>query len=830
MALFFVIASTNLYAQLRVSNTRPAVDLIQNVLADKGVVIKNITSSANITAIGFFNGTNSNIGLDSGIILSTGSIFTSVGPNTIGNTGSSNNQPGDTLINSLNPNDPNFDAAWIEFDVIPESDSLKFRYVFASEEYPENVNKNYNDVFGLFISGPGIPGIQNLAVLPDGITPISINTVNNITNSQYYIDNTSGSSVEFDGFTTVFEAKSKVIACQPYRLKLVIADVKDLIYDSGIFIEALSLKSISENGVSVSPLFKSASECDTNRIFIIRNSNDLSKDITVNFELTGTAIRNQDYTTNYPGNSATIPAGQKAIALEIYPNKDGIAEPTENIFIKITSPIICDTIVNAISLVDYKFVNKLEFKFACDDSTIRIFIKDYELLDSVFWRDKDSNLVSVLPALQIKSDDSNYYYIYAVEACTGKSIKDSVRVFRYSINTISDTIICFGDTLKLFATSNLPGAKFEWSSTTLGQFNPTPLSSTPFIIPQRNGKIKVKITNEGVCSEKEIDVKVIKLAVESNSVEVCGKEIVQLKASGGTKYKWVPSTYLNSDTIANPTCLPDSNISYQLFIENGKCSEVLNVNVTVNSMPNTRASEDVYVCSRQFVRLYASGSDSNDYEWFPVSGLDSPNSASPLANPIVTTTYIVKGSNGACFNFDTVTVFVVDSIGTAINYSFDSCNKTFIGQQILNDSVAEIMWDMGNGDTLFGPNIVYKYNTPGLYNINVISNPKAPCFSSSSVLLNYPIVDENERKIPNAFSPNNDGNNDVFRVYFGNTQCRIDKFQIYNRWGELVFDSERDKTFEWDGKYKGEVCAEGIYVYIIEGQNFSDKGWVALFR
>ena len=816
-------------AQLRVSNTRTADDLVQNVLADKGVSISNVRSSANKEAIGFFDGRFSNIGLDSGIILSTGKVTTAVGPNNAGNTGSSNNQPGDPLIRLIDSSENNFDASWIEFDVISESDSLKFRFVFASEEYPENINKNFNDIFGLFISGPSINGFENLAVIPNSSTPISIKTVNGNINNQYYIDNTNGNTVEFDGFTKVFEATVKVIPCLSYKLKFVIADVKDLIYDSGIFIEAKSLKSINKQGVSASAFLKSTNECDSNLLYLIRNSDDLSSDLKVKFLIEGTATVDVDYTISHK-DSITIPAGQKAVRISVVPIKDGIAEAAESVILKVIEPYICDTIRQGITIADYKFIDKIEFKFVCGDSTIKVAIKDYDLLDSVIWRDRFGNILSFLPILEFDADDTNYHYVYGVENCTGKSIVDSFKITRYLINTIPDTSICFGDTLFLFAQSNLIGAKYEWSGETLGMYIPSSLSANPYIIPQRSGAITVKITNDGVCAFKEIYVTVNKLSVESNNISVCGKQTVQLKTSGGTKFKWVPSTFLDNDTVANPFCTADTSITYQLTISNGACSEVYGLRVEVDSMPNTVASDDVYICSRQFIRLGATGSSKGTYEWFPNTGLDSPKSANPLANPIVTTQYIVKGSNGACFNYDTVMVYVVDSIGTELNFSFDSCSRTFYGSQILGDGKAVIMWDMGNGDTLMGQDVQYTFDQIGNYNIRVISNPSAPCSTSTDLNLNYPLVDADIRKIPNAFSPNGDGENDFFKIYFGNVQCKIDYFQIYSRWGELVFDSNRDNTFEWDGKYNGEVCAEGVYVYIIKGEGFEDKGWFVLFK
>lgn len=829
LLLFTQLISNISQAQLRVTNTRTVNDLVQNVLADKGIFISNINSSTNLSAIAFFDGTNSNIGLDSGIFLSTGRTSTAVGPNTVGNTGSSNNQPGDALIKLIDSSENNFDAAWIEFELTAESDSLKFRFVFASEEYPENINKNFNDIFGLFISGPSITGFQNLAVIPNTNTPISIRTVNNQTNSQYYIDNTNGLSVEFDGFTRVFEASVKVIPCLTYKLKFVIADVKDLIYDSGIFIEAKSLRSINGAGVSTSSFLPSTSECDSNIINIIRNSNDLSKDLKVKFILEGTAILNTDYTISSE-DSVVIPAGQKFVSLRVVPIKDGIAEATENVVLKVTEPLICDTIKQGIGIQDYKFIDKVEFKYICGDSTIKVSIKDYDLLDSIIWRDRFGNVLSYFPVLEFNANDTNYFYVYGIELCTGKKIIDSVKIFKHTINTIGDTSICFGDTLFLYANSTLANAKYEWSGSTEGIFYPSALSSTPFIVPQRSGNITVRITNDGVCASKEIFVTVNKLSVESKNVSVCGKQAVQLKASGGTKYKWIPSTYLSNDTISNPFCNADTSITYQVNISNDKCSETFEVRVEVNSMPMTKAIDDVYICSRQFVKLSASGSSKGSYEWFPKAGLDSPFSANPLANPIVTTKYIVKGSNGACFNYDTVIVYVVDSIGTDIVYTFDSCNRTFYGSQTLDDGKASILWDMGNGDTLMGKEVKYVFDKIGNYNIKVISNHLAPCSTSIELNLNYPLVDADLRKIPNGFSPNNDGNNDVFKIYFGNTQCRIEYLQIYSRWGELVFDSSRDNTFEWDGKYKGQLCEQGIYVYVIKGDGFEDKGWLALIR
>src|SRR5690606_12528641 len=107
----------------------------KNVLIGPGITVTNITFAGDTAAIASFNGANSNIGLQNGIIMSTGKAKDARGPNNR-NIGTSNNKPGDaTLDNILTNGEQTIDAAVIEFDFIPTADNLTFRIVFASEEY-----------------------------------------------------------------------------------------------------------------------------------------------------------------------------------------------------------------------------------------------------------------------------------------------------------------------------------------------------------------------------------------------------------------------------------------------------------------------------------------------------------------------------------------------------------------------------------------------------------------------------------------------------------------------------------------------------------------------
>ncbi|MDI9534610.1 MAG: choice-of-anchor L domain-containing protein, partial [Bacteroidota bacterium] len=157
-------------------------------------------------------------GLDfsSGVILSSGRVTDAPGPNTSGSTSTSFGGAGDPQLNSLIPGYTTRDAAVLEFDFVPASDMLEFQYVFASEEYPEYAPPNtstYNDVFGFFISGgPENYNNVNVALIPGTVTPVSINNVNAVTNSQYYVNNQGGANIEYDAYTTTFTASKPVTA------------------------------------------------------------------------------------------------------------------------------------------------------------------------------------------------------------------------------------------------------------------------------------------------------------------------------------------------------------------------------------------------------------------------------------------------------------------------------------------------------------------------------------------------------------------------------------------------------------------------------------------
>ncbi|MBX7204356.1 MAG: choice-of-anchor L domain-containing protein [Bacteroidia bacterium] len=253
LTIFLLLSSPLVRAQLVFDTTSNVEQMVRQVFQSDGVEIKNIRFTGYDKAIRVFHNSKNNMPMQAGIFLATGHYNTAKGPNLSASSSYSTDAWGDRQLTDL-AGYSTYDAAILEFDFIPSGSTVSFQYLFASEEYPEYVGSKFNDVFAFFISGPGIKGFKNMALLPGTRDAVTINNVNYKKHKQYYIDNEfkvydpfsmepDSSEIQFDGFTTVLGARAMVIPGKTYHLKIAIADVKDKNYDSGVFLEYGSFKS-----------------------------------------------------------------------------------------------------------------------------------------------------------------------------------------------------------------------------------------------------------------------------------------------------------------------------------------------------------------------------------------------------------------------------------------------------------------------------------------------------------------------------------------------------------------------------------------------------------
>lgn len=278
LLLILIFISEVSLAQMTVSNNAPyntPVNLVNQVLlsSSSGNAANNIVlTSGNQGQVGYFNGTLSNIGMNEGVLLSTGGL----GKATTQNDG----LEGGGIANSYDPDLQNIltniahtiqgqnNTIVLEFDFVAGGDFVEFEYVFASNEYDSYTCSKFNDVFGFFLSGPGINGPysnngKNIALVPDPNnpsvytnTPVMINTVNSgsatgnalssnceiidpnwESYSTFFVGNSNGNTIAFNGFTKPLKAYSEVICGETYHIKLAITDVGDQNYNSGVFLK-----------------------------------------------------------------------------------------------------------------------------------------------------------------------------------------------------------------------------------------------------------------------------------------------------------------------------------------------------------------------------------------------------------------------------------------------------------------------------------------------------------------------------------------------------------------------------------------------------------------
>jgi subtilisin-like proprotein convertase family protein len=327
----FLFTGLNSYSQITVTGGFTAQQLA-SYIAGPNVTVFNATITGASGAFGKFNNAGStNLGVSDGVTLSSGSRTTVLPPNSSSGTTTSNNTSGDALLTGL-AGTQTFDAAILQFQFQVQTESIEFNYVFASEEYNEYAPPNFstfNDVFAFYISGPGISGQENIALIPNTSTIVSIDNINAVTHWQYFVDNSFGNSIGYDGFTTLLKAKKTgLIPCQTYTLRLSIADAGDDAFDSGVFLQQGSLVQGTVSAISNTIKGDSTSlEGCTRASFTFSLNGPKATDTQIKFGIGGNAINGVDYT--YIDSIFTIPAGQTSATIFIDPLNDGITEGQE---------------------------------------------------------------------------------------------------------------------------------------------------------------------------------------------------------------------------------------------------------------------------------------------------------------------------------------------------------------------------------------------------------------------------------------------------------------------------------------------------------------------
>jgi gliding motility-associated-like protein len=469
------------------TNPTPHQALVEQVLLGPGVSASNFSYIGSPDGIGYFNAVGTGLGIDSGVVLSTGIVTNIVNP--VGFNQSdflTGNAYIDPDLSQILGNGNMNDVTILEFDFIPLGDSVKFDYVFASEEYPEYVCQ-FNDAFGFFLSGPGINGpysngAENIALIPGTSIPVTINNVNNGANNnpnspgcpaqnpQYYVINSGQGGHVYDGFTTVLTALAQVQCGETYHVKLAICDAIDNAFDSGVFLRARSFVSQAIN-VTAATLAGDSTivEGCAGGEFIFNRPGNAADTLIIPISIGGTALNGVDYVPALPDSVVFLP-GQNTVILTVEAIQDFIAEPSESIEITFIQPGCGgDTLTYTLWIVTPcpMQVSAPDVQTTCPCEPVTL-TPSYNCgyPPYVFsWSTGDSTL-----NLNVAPCNTTVYFFTVSSPCTGTSATESIQVavptFTPMTAEATDTsIFCPGSSASITAlpTGGFPPYTYTWT-------------------------------------------------------------------------------------------------------------------------------------------------------------------------------------------------------------------------------------------------------------------------------------------------------------------------------------------------------------------------------
>lgn len=831
--------------------------LVSNVLLGEGVEVFNVQfngngGALNCTSIGrFTGGATSGIQMGSGIVMATGSVAHVTSTTGVATSSNCSNYTGATPLDPLAGSTPIYDKACLEFDFVCKSDSINFRYVFASEEYPSFVCSSYNDIFGFFLTGVAPAGMgfsmyqdYNIALIPNSTNIVSINTVNGgtsagsaspciLTNTQYFTANPSGTA--YGGCTTVLTAKAKVLPCHTYHIKLVIADLGDNSYDSAVFLEANSLRS---NGIT--PVFTNTANPQNPTLvyegccadIVLSRPEARSINTSINVSISGTASNGEDY--QYINPVMGFPADSNSITLRICPYQDSTTEGTETVVIILNPSDGCPDTVS-FSILD---TDPIGIDIVCDSlhsGTSRIPLQANITGGmpnrTVTWVNRGTNAtmtgetVTVQPVVVFNDIvPANAWWDAYVEDFCYNTASDSVCVaIRRNFAMLrQDTTICASYPLTLsIAGLNMEHDSVAWfldGNLISGQHRDTIIvfptegrhTYTSYSYKWFNGQYWLDVDSVHV-----VGIALPDMHVTASRTEICPGETVTLTGSGVSTYSWDNGqTYTATNTHTYSLDSTQMIHVYGLSASAG-CPGTDSILITVDYVPQITITSSGNICGGGTVILNVE-TDATTFEWSSApadpSLNDQVHSGSITVSPDVTTVYTVTAYYGVCSHQESETI-AVEPMPVAIGevnpttVSLGNMEAIFTDRSLNSSSR---LWHFPDGSEYTTPEVHYVVSDD-MDTVEVMLVAFNPYLCSDTTWL-YVYVDHSTLWAPNAFMPDEMSNN---RFEVKMNAIRDYYIRIFDRQGHLVFAST-DPTEYWDGTNRsGHKCPQGSYVYFI---------------
>jgi gliding motility-associated-like protein len=394
-----------------------------------------------------------------------------------------------------------------------------------------------------------------------------------------------------------------------------------------------------------------------------------------------------------------------------------------------------------------------------------------------------------------------------------------------------DTLICVTDSVQLTA---FGVGDFSWTPA-IHMIN----ANTPYpkVAPVATTVYSVQLNDNGCINKDSVSVRVVdhvSLQVMNDTV-ICQGDTIRLRhVSDGLRYSWSPASFFVDPSLAMPLCITNSNTVYQVRASIGSCSALAAISINTVPYPFASAGNDTVICYGTAAQLHGE-TNGTSFSWSPSGSLINQLTLNPVAHPLATTAYVLSGFKpGACPKPGKDTVIV--TVRPKIHAFAGKDTSVVINQPLQLNATGGSSYQWSPGTSLSSTNIatpiaLFNAESDGIrYKVLVFDD--ARCVDSAflfvKIFRTLPTV-----FIPSAFTPNQDGRNDLVRPLSAGIR-EIIYFNIYNRWGKLVFSTTVNGK-GWDGRLNGKEQAADTYVWVVKaidykGNPLLQKGTVTLIR
>ncbi|MCB0508646.1 MAG: PKD domain-containing protein [Bacteroidetes bacterium] len=414
---------------------------------------------------------------------------------------------------------------------------------------------------------------------------------------------------------------------------------------------------------------------------------------------------------------------------------------------------------------------------------------------------------------------------------------------------VDKTVLCDGTgSIKindsLYSSPNSPVTEHYWTFT--DENNVVTRGNGNVFKPIGIGVYKVNFYAEntfGCVIKDSVNVAVYSMpTIEHISDKViCKGEEIPLNVNGNPlKIEWSPSNTLNTAVGNSVLAKPTETTTYYIKAYNyPQCPVMDSVNIAVRTTVNANAYPDTILCIGDTVQLHVNAENTSLNEtrirWMSSPTISSTSDLNPLVYPTTNTTYYAIVENGKC---QAQKLPVVVNVKALPSVQAGKDHIIINGQSVQLDATSpnQVTYSWSPDYKLSCTDCPTPMASPEIdttYKVTAIN--EFGCKASD--VLKIQVIEDCAGKmvyVPNSFSPNGDGQNDVFQV-FGPGVASVKLLRIFNRWGQMVYESTDPSNIAWDGTFKGEKLNPGVFVYYmdvicIDGQRTIKKGDITLLR